>query len=212
MIVPFKLYPKLKLEDFFIQAQNFEIDAAEAICQYFNEATFQKDSIILNEGDVSNRIYFFEKGLAREFSYKIPENELPIKIEQEEKESHWFLKENDWANQVESFTYGTPTKWGIEALEYTETRYVTKENFERMLIDFPFMALKAMEIFQHYLIEYENRFFFQKIKKVETRLEIFEEMFADILNKIPLNMIASYLNTTASNLSKVRRRRMQNKP
>jgi CRP/FNR family transcriptional regulator, anaerobic regulatory protein len=200
----------LKLEDFFIQAQDFDSATADAVCKYFQKATFQKESIILNEGGVANCIYFIEKGLAREFSYKTPDND-PKTFDTDEKESHWFLKENDWANQVESFTYGTPTKWGIEALEYTETRYVTKENFERMLTDFPFMALKAMEIFQHYLIEYENRFFFQKIKKVETRLEIFEEMFADILHKIPLNMIASYLNTTASNLSKVRRRRMQNK-
>lgn len=192
----------MKLENYLIQTLQIDRETAHLICQHFEKSSYNSSDLLLKEGEVSNKIFFIEKGLAREFSSE--ETETTADLHQ----THWFIKENDWVNQTESFTFDTPAKWGIEAIAYTETQYITKENFQKMLSEYPEMAFKALSLFQLYLIEYENRFFFQRIKKVEDRLEVFEKKYADILNHLPLNMVASYLNTTPSNLSKVRRKRM----
>lgn len=192
----------MKLENYLIQTLQIDSETAHLICQYFEKSSYNSSDLLLKEGEVSNKIFFIEKGLAREFSSE--ETATTADLHQ----THWFIKENDWVNQTESFTFDTPAKWGIEAIAYTETQYITKENFQKMLTEYPEMAFKALSLFQLYLIEYENRFFFQRIKKVEDRLEVFEKKYADILNHLPLNMVASYLNTTPSNLSKVRRKRM----
>jgi CRP/FNR family transcriptional regulator, anaerobic regulatory protein len=192
----------LKLENYLIQTLQIDRETAHLISQYFEKSRYNSSDLLLKEGEVSNKIFFIEKGLAREFSSE--ETATTADLHQ----TNWFIKENDWVNQTESFTFDTPAKWGIEAITYTETQYITRENFQKMLTDYPIMAFKALSLFQLYLIEYENRFFFQRIKKVEDRLEVFEKKYADILNHLPLNMVASYLNTTPSNLSKVRRKRM----
>lgn len=192
----------MKLENYLIQTLQIDSETVHLICQYFEKSSYNSSDLLLKEGEVSNKIFFIEKGLAREFSSE--ETAIIADLHQ----TNWFIKENDWVNQTESFTFDTPTKWGIEAIAYTETQYITKENFQKMLTEYPEMAFKALSLFQLYLIEYENRFFFQRIKKVEDRLEVFEKKYADILNHLPLNMVASYLNTTPSNLSKVRRKRM----
>lgn len=192
----------MKLENYLIQTLQIDSETVHLICQYFEKSSYNSSDLLLKEGEVSNKIFFIEKGLAREFSSE--ETATIADLHQ----TNWFIKENDWVNQTESFTFDTPTKWGIEAIAYTETQYITKENFQKMLTEYPEMAFKALSLFQLYLIEYENRFFFQRIKKVEDRLEVFEKKYADILNHLPLNMVASYLNTTPSNLSKVRRKRM----
>ena len=192
----------MKLENYLIQTLQIDSETVHLICQYFEKSSYNSSDLLLKEGEVSNKIFFIEKGLAREFSSE--ETAIIADLHQ----TNWFIKENDWVNQTESFTFDTPAKWGIEAIAYTETQYITKENFQKMLTEYPIMAFKALSLFQLYLIEYENRFFFQRIKKVEDRLEVFEKKYADILNHLPLNMVASYLNTTPSNLSKVRRKRM----
>lgn len=194
----------MKLENYLIQTLQIDSETVHLICQYFEKSSYNSSDLLLKEGEVSNKIFFIEKGLAREFSSE--ETAIIADLHQ----TNWFIKENDWVNQTESFTFDTPAKWGIEAIAYTETQYITKENFQKMLTEYPIMAFKALSLFQLYLIEYENRFFFQRIKKVEDRLEVFEKKYADILNHLPLNMVASYLNTTPSNLSKVRRKRMTN--
>lgn len=192
----------MKLENYLIQTLQIDSETAHLICQYFEKSSYNSSDLLLKEGEVSNKIFFIEKGLAREFSSEETATNADLH------QTNWFIKENDWVNQTESFTFDTPAKWGIEAIAYTETQYITKENFQKMLTEYPIMAFKALSLFQLYLIEYENRFFFQRIKKVEDRLEVFEKKYADILNHLPLNMVASYLNTTPSNLSKVRRKRM----
>jgi CRP/FNR family transcriptional regulator, anaerobic regulatory protein len=194
----------LKLENYLIQTLQIDSETAHLISQYFEKSRYNSSDLLLKEGEVSNKIFFIEKGLAREYSYADEDADADA----DAKMTHWFIKENDWVNQTESFTFDTPAKWGIEAIAYTETQYITKENFQKILTEYPEMAFKALSLFQLYLIEYENRFFFQRIKKVEDRLEVFEKKYADILNHLPLNMVASYLNTTPSNLSKVRRKRM----
>ena len=192
----------MKLENYLIQTLQIDKETVHLVCKYFEKSSYNSSDLLLKEGEVSNKIFFIEKGLAREFSSE--ETAIIADLHQ----TNWFIKENDWVNQTESFTFDTPAKWGIEAIAYTETQYITKENFQKMLTENPIMAFKALSLFQLYLIEYENRFFFQRIKKVEDRLEVFEKKYADILNHLPLNMVASYLNTTPSNLSKVRRKRM----
>lgn len=192
----------MKIENYLIQTLQIDSETAHLICQYFEKSSYNSSDLLLKEGEVSNKIFFIEKGLAREFSSEETATNADLH------QTNWFIKENDWVNQTESFTFDTPAKWGIEAIAYTETQYITKENFQKMLTEYPEMAFKALSLFQLYLIEYENRFFFQRIKKVEDRLEVFEKKYADILNHLPLNMVASYLNTTPSNLSKVRRKRM----
>ena len=117
------------------------------------------------------------------------------------------MTESEWIYQVESFELGIKSKSNIQAVTKTKARYIRKAAFEVLAISGMEVLLQILKIYQNYLLQLEYRNRLHQLRKVEDRLEMFEKLQPGLANRVPQKMIASFLNTTASHLSKVRSKR-----
>lgn len=189
----------MQLKQYFQQNHNLAAELLEIIDTLFEKTTFKKNEILLKAGDVSDKIYFVESGILREFSYSETEIETVI--------THWILSENEWIYHSESFRHESSVKSSIQALTKTQARYIRKSDFERLAQTNEKTVQIILKIYQKYLSQLDYRNHLHQLRKVEDRLELFEKLQPGLANRVPQFMIASFLNTTPSHLSKVRSKR-----
>ena len=167
----------------------------------FKKATFEKGEFLLKKGEISDKIYFVAFGVLREFSFLEPESEITLGL----------ISDQEWIYQVESFEMGIPSKTNIQVVEKAKLFYIKKEVLELLLAQHHEVALIFLKIYQKYLVQLETRIHLLQLRNVEDRLALFMQVQPNIQQAVPQKMIASYLNTTASNLSKVRSKLLRKK-
>lgn len=187
----------MQLIEFLQQNHNLPAELIQKIDTLFEKAIFEPDEFLLKEGEVSDKIFFVESGILREFSY----------IDSDSVITHWILTNNEWIYQVESFELGIKSKSNVRAVTKTKARYIKKTAFEELAVSGMEVLLQILKIYQNYLLQLEYRNRLHQLRKVEDRLEMFEKLQPGLANKVPQFMVASFLNTTASHLSKVRKKR-----
>lgn len=144
-------------------------------------------------GHTCRTIYYINQGIARIFYFK---NETDI--------TESFSMENDIVVRVESLFKGIPSKKGIQVLEDSEI-----------------IAIDAQKLFhlydQHHEIERLFRLIFedchvdmvQRLESIQfqTAEERYKQLLSDlpqIIQRVPLKYIASYLGITQVSLSRIR--------
>ena len=196
----------MQLREYLEQHVQLEANYYSLIDDIFDFQEFEEGDTILKTGEISDKIYFIESGIIREFSYI--ESESESESESEKIITHWILPENEWIYQVESFELGIPSRSKIKALTKVKARSISKNNFNLVLEQDLTLSNAIIAIYRRYLLQLEYRNRMHQLRKVEDRLDFFEQLHPGLSNQIPQYLIASFLNTTPSNLSKVRNRRM----
>lgn len=166
------------------------------IDQLFEKVEFKKNEFLLKQGEISDKIFFIESGIVREYFNSESESEKVI--------TYWILPENEWIYQVESFELQTPSNSHIRAETKVQARSISKVMFEQLINKNEKFSPYVLKIYRKYLLQLEYRNRMHQLRKVEERLNYFDQMHPGLSQKVPLYMIASYLNTTATNLSRVR--------
>jgi CRP/FNR family transcriptional regulator, anaerobic regulatory protein len=166
------------------------------IDQLFEKVEFKKNEFLLKQGEISDKIFFIESGVVREYFNSESEPEKVI--------TYWILPENEWIYQVESFELQTPSNSHIRAETKVQARSISKVMFEQLINKNEEFSPYVLKIYRKYLLQLEYRNRMHQLRKVEERLNYFDQMHPGLSQKVPLYMIASYLNTTATNLSRVR--------
>ena len=166
------------------------------IDQLFEKVEFKKNEFLLKQGEISDKIFFIESGIVREYFNSESEPEKVI--------TYWILPENEWIYQVESFELQTPSNSHIRAETKVQARSISKVMFEQLINKNEKFSPYVLKIYRKYLLQLEYRNRMHQLRKVEERLNYFDQMHPGLSQKVPLYMIASYLNTTATNLSRVR--------
>lgn len=150
-------------------------------------------TILQNQYKVCSTIYFVEKGIARTFYYKDGKDI-----------TYWIALENDFVGSMSSFFLQEPSDKLVEtiepcvlwAFEYQklETLFSTNQKFE-----------KLGRLFSNYGISLlEQRFDNIHFNTAKQRYDILIEQQPELLLRIPLGMIASYLGITQETLSRIR--------
>lgn len=154
---------------------------------------FSKKKLLLKEGEVSKSIYFLEKGLARAYYFA------------EGKEiTSWFMKENDFVISVHSFYKQSASKENIELLEdsvLASIPYLRLQDLYKKHIEFNFIGRVLTE---HYYSLSEERISAIRQMKAQDRFDFFYKTYPDILQRVPLKMVASFLRMTPETLSRLR--------
>jgi CRP-like cAMP-binding protein len=166
--------------------------------QLFEKIEFKENEFLLKQGEVSDKIYFIESGIVRELSY------IESETESEKVITYWILPENEWIYQVESFELQTASQSYIRAETNVRARAISKESFEQLIVQNADYSPYILKIYRKYLLQLEYRNRMHQLRKVEDRLAYLDRMHPGLSQKVPSFMIASYLNTNASNLSRVR--------
>jgi CRP-like cAMP-binding protein len=151
-------------------------------------------TILQEEGKTSSKIYFVEKGIARTYYYK---NGKDI--------TYWIATENDFVGSMASFFMRTSSNKFVETLEncilwefeYSklEKLFSLNQEWERTGRLFATYGLSLME----------KRFDDLHFNSAKERYDILINKQPEIIQRVPLGMIASYLGITQETLSRIRK-------
>jgi CRP-like cAMP-binding protein len=180
----------------------------EQTLQYFEYESYTKGTIIVNIGQVNDKMYFIENGMLREFSYQDEEQDLDENEEQTF--THRLMYENNFVYLVESFLDQKPSTTALEVIEKAKLWVISKQNIDKLYIEFPQMNLVGRLIVEQKLKKYE-RYIGMLRQSPEARLDWFYHFHPELANRLPQKYIATYLNITPSTLSRVRKRLLSKK-
>lgn len=154
------------------------------IGDYFSEA-----------GKTANQIAFVQKGILRVCYYNKDGEEI----------TRYFIDENNFAVDLNSYNLQIPSGEYIQAIVPTQLLIFNKEKLKN-LTDTIINLDKIINIITNKgLIEKVNRISPMLAEDAKTRYIEFYNRFPTLVNRIPLNYLASYIGITKNSLSRIRR-------
>ncbi len=155
-------------------------------CQY------QKNTALLNIGQVCDAIYFVESGLVREFCIDDSGQEITT----------LFAENNDFIYSPRSFLNKIPSTECLHVIEPSMITVIPRTFLNELYARYPEAIYIALTITQYYLLMYDDRVRKQRIIDPITRLRNFMVSYPYIFDHAPKGHIASYLGTTRETVSR----------
>lgn len=167
----------------------------EALSGFFFKKSFDKKTILFEEGEVCRYVYFILNGSC--YSYLVNGNG--------DKHAVQFAIEQHWITDQYSFFSQRKGIYTIETLEPTEALVLNKENYDEMC--------KSSHLFEHFMrVLMQNAFVATQYRlsktnseNAETRYLEFSKLYPQFLQRIPQYLIASYLGIKPQSLSRIRK-------
>jgi CRP-like cAMP-binding protein len=166
----------------------------ETISACFKQRIYNKDEIVLKEGNICRHLYFAESGLLRYFIYK-DGNDI----------TKFFTKAPYCFTSQVSFTAEKPATENIQALEESVIWETTLKQANDLL------ELKSWNTFVRKLIQ-EVQFYTEQIlqaiqtETAENRYIKMLEQQPQLVQRIPLKHLASYFGIAPQSLSRIRKK------
>jgi len=154
----------------------------------------RRRQLLLQEGEVCRYKIFVLKGLLRNYRLKDDGTEVILR----------FAPENSWNFDHESYNNQTPSKNNIDALEDSQVVLWLRDDFEMLLASIPIMKEYADRIKATSFDANQERILMNIGATSEEKYQAFVTAFPDILRRVPLYMVASYLGVSRETLSRIR--------
>jgi CRP-like cAMP-binding protein len=166
----------------------------EVIRQNAGVVFFRKRSVILEHGKICRYCYFGVKGLVRAYYVKDSGHEV----------TSWFMKEGDIIISVQSFFRQEASHEVLEAMEDTVCIALRQDQLEQIYRVYPEFNYIGRKLTEEYYIQMENRAFSLRMDNATQRYQKLLQQHPDIITRVPLTHIASYLGISPSTLSRIR--------
>ena len=144
-------------------------------------------------GHTCKTIYFLKKGVARIYYFK---EHIDI--------TESFSFENSIVVRYESLFTGKPSKKAIQVLEDAEVIAINASELFKLYDQFPDIERLFRKIFENALVDTVNRVESIQFHSAEERYNALIKEAPDVLKRVPLKYIASYLGITPVSLSRIR--------
>lgn len=140
-------------------------------------------------------LYFLKNGITRVYYF----------TEKGEEITKYFIDEGHFSTDGHSFFYQIPTTSYVETVTDCELIYISKADFDDFSARISGWTEVFLKIMAHGMHEKVNRISPMLAETGRERYLRFMERFPSLINKIPLNLLASYLGMTKSSLSRIRK-------
>lgn len=165
------------------------------LCKHnFRPKRMLKRQFLLQEGDVCRNLTFIEKGALYSYAVDPRGNQNVLR----------FAFEGWWMANLQSFFTDEPSTLNIEVLEDSELLILDRKNHEMLLDEIPAYERYQRIMFQNAYValhqRVENALGLEAIEKYARLISHNPEF----MNRVPLNLVASYLGVTPETLSRVR--------
>ncbi len=165
----------------------------DELIEQFTFQKFDKKQLIIKEGETSDAVFFILEGLVRIYYVK------------EDKEiTNWFIKENMLFASTYSILTGNQNYSNYEAIEDSlvlTIKYAVLESFYAKYHQLEYLGRKIVE---KYYGTFMKKTYDVLFLSADERYHIFVKEHYDILNRVPLKYIASFLGITQETLSRLR--------
>lgn len=179
-----------------LTSQGFSEEEASEIVSIFKKEEVRKGKNLLEEFNFSKKLFFVERGLLRSYYTKDLKDV-----------THAFLSENTFYLSLESVFYDQTSPFGLECLEQGILYTVHYNRIEEMLLSYPklyqFINLVLIDVIKND----SNRFYSLQFQSANDRYNNFVKNHPDLLRRVALGQIASYLGISQQTLSVLRAQR-----
>lgn len=175
---------------------NISKEAEHALLAICSERSFKKNTDVQPIGHTCKTIYFVKKGALRIYYFK---DGVDI--------TESFEFENAIVARAESLFTGTPSRKAIQALEDSELIAIDANRLFELYDTFPDLERLFRKIFEDSYVKTVKRIENLQFYTPEERYSNLVKAQPDLLQRVPLKYIASYLGITTVSLSRIRARK-----
>ena len=181
------------LFQYFKKFNSLSKEAERAIDEISSIVTIKKGKNLQPIGHTCKTIYFINKGIARIYYYK-EENDV----------TECFAFENNIIARVESLFTGNPSRKAIQILEDAEVVAINSSQLFKLYDSFPEIERLFRKIFETAYVDTVHRIEGIQFHTAEERYKALLKEAPNILLRVPLKYVASYLGITQVSLSRIR--------
>ncbi|RFC55144.1 Crp/Fnr family transcriptional regulator [Brumimicrobium aurantiacum] len=185
----------MNLSDFLLSQVPFSPEELEEILSCFEKKEIPKNTMLIQQGEISRTLYFIENGMGRSYYLKKQGKEI----------TQWFFGSGKFMASADSFFQKTPSLYYLELLEDSIVYTISREKMDMLFSKYHKMDQLGRLVSIEMLTKVVNKLNAIQFQTAKERYEYMLEEFPDIYHRIPLGHIASYLGMTQETLSRIRR-------
>ena len=155
----------------------------------------KKRQYLLQAGDICKYQAFVIKGLLRSYTVDEKGNEHILQ----------FALEGWWTADISSYLTNEPSYLNIDALEDVELLMITKPLWEQAMQEIPKLEHYFRIILQNHLVTTQKRLLQSLSETAEEKYNRFMHTYPECLQRMPQQMIASYLGIKRETLNRIRK-------
>ncbi|WP_375415830.1 Crp/Fnr family transcriptional regulator [uncultured Hymenobacter sp.] len=171
------------------------LPAQEALQQIAKRRSLPRGALLLEEGEVSDKIFFVERGLVRAF-YNEDSREI----------TSWLSDEGQALCSLPCSFLGRPARETMQLLEPTTVLMLERADLEAVKRSYKSLADVEYRLMERYLLLFMARIRLLQIPKAKERQEVFSQEQSEFYRRVPLSYIATYLGIDPATLSRLRAR------
>lgn len=168
-------------------------ESKNAILNIVSESQSPKGTLLLSANKVEKEIFFIKKGIVRAYT-NLSDHEITF----------WFGKEGDTFVSMQSYVNGSKGYEDIEALEDCTLYKLNTSELETLYLSNLDIANWGRRFAEQELLKTEERFIARQVKTASERYNEFMKNSPQLLQRIQLSYIASYLGITQVSMSRIR--------
>ncbi len=168
-------------------------ESKAALAQIIEKVTFAKHDFILKEGKISDYFYFLKKGTIRIF-YRKHDKEV----------TEWLALDEEFFLSIASFYERSPSHLAIQTLEETTLFVIPYDGFMSLCAQYHDIETLHRKMLTLCLLLSQSRIDSIQFETAQQRYEKLIRLRPDLIKKVPLTYIASFLGITLETLSRIR--------
>ena len=184
------------LFQYFKKFNPLSTEAEKSIAAISSLVTIKKSKDLQPIGHTCKTIYFVNKGVARIYYFK---DGIDI--------TESFFFENSIIARVESLFTGKPSRKAIQVLEDAEIIAINASQLFKLYDSFPEIERLFRKIFEVAYVDTVNRIEGMQFHSAEERYKALLSEAPNVLMRVSLKYVASYLGITQVSLSRIRAHR-----
>jgi len=162
----------------------------------FEPLTVKKNEVILQAGQIARYVFYVDKGCLRQYYINTNGEDRTI----------YFKTEGGWVSELVSFLDNKPTELNVQALEDSELQIINQKNWILAITHIHSFTMSFIRAQQDTNYTLKKRLAEATVETPEEKYLRFIKEDPDLLQRIPLYHIASYLAMTPETLSRIRKK------
>jgi len=184
-----------ELFDFILRFGNLNQQQIDFIKSKGQETDFQKDAYFSEAGKVANKVGFVVDGILRVCYYNNEGEEI----------TKYFIEENNLVVDLESFDNQIISSSYVQAITDCKVIIFSRKDWLELLQTIIGFDVIVNKIISRALLQKVERRSPLVTEDATKRYLKFLEIYPNVVNRIPLSYVASYLGVTQSSLSRIRK-------
>ncbi|QES87871.1 Crp/Fnr family transcriptional regulator [Rhizosphaericola mali] len=173
----------------------------EKLLGCFRQTKLKPNEYFHKEGQIAKEIGFVESGILHLFKSDETSQNYVTK---------YFVKENQFVVDLESYSSCEPGKENIQALVATDIYRIHKQVLERLYNEIPSLYVLIKSISETALLNKLKDNDFLNFGDAKTKYQEFLKRYPSLARQVPQQYLASYLKITPQSLSRIRKELVNN--